>query len=72
MIKKTLTKKLLKLKAETIAQQMFRTFADRIEFNIMDVGKVLRAAENIILAGGTEDEAEAAIKAAIEKYRVAA
>lgn len=67
---KTLTVKQQKLRAETISSQMFKAFANCVQFNMMDLGKVLDAPRSILLAGGSEAEAEEAIKLAIAKYGI--
>ena len=49
-----------------ITEAMFYKLANGIQFNIMDLGKVLGAAEK---AGVSGQDMEAAIKEAISKYR---
>lgn len=63
-------KKLSKKQIDQIANGLFKRLADGIQFNIFDVGKVLDAARKPLLNGGTEADAEVAIKEAIEVYRV--
>ena len=62
-----------KLNAKGIAVVVdffFRKYANNVQFNIMDVGKVMAAAENILVVGGKVKDAEAAMLVAIEKYKV--
>lgn len=63
-------KKPSKKQVDQIANDLFKPLANNIQFNIFDVGRVLDAAKNPLLNGGTEADAEIAIKDAIEVYRV--
>lgn len=63
-------KKPSKKQIDQIANDLFKRLANNIQFNIFDVGKVLDAARKPLLSGGTEADAEVAIKEAIEVYRV--
>lgn len=63
-------KKLSKKQIDQTVNDLFKRLADSIQFNIFDVGKVLDAARKPLLNGGTEADAEVAIKEAIEVYRV--
>ena len=47
----------------------FKKLADGILFDIMDLGKVLNAAQNVLIAGGSIDDAELAMAGAIAKYK---
>lgn len=55
---------------ENQVNQMFNKLGDCIQFNIMDLGKIDKAAKNILLAGGSLEEAEMAMAEAIQKYRI--
>lgn len=62
--------KLSKKKIEDAAEKIFNRIGKNIQFNIMDLGKISKAAEDVLSAGGTEEAAEAAMKEAIEKYKI--
>jgi len=49
---------------------LYKKLGNCVQVNIMDLGKILDAAENILVAGGAIEDAEVAMAAAIAKYRV--
>jgi hypothetical protein len=51
------------------AAAIFNRIGKGIQFSIFDLGKISEAAEKVLLAGGTEQEAEAAMAEAIQRYR---
>jgi hypothetical protein len=55
--------------AEVTAAVIFNRIGKGVQFSIFDLGKISQAAEQVLLAGGTEQEAEAAMAEAIAKYR---
>lgn len=48
---------------------MFNVLGNCIQFDIMNLRYVDAAARNVLVAGGSIEEAEAAMAAAIEQYR---
>jgi hypothetical protein len=63
-------KKLTKKRINEIVSDLFRRLANGIQIPILDLGKVSRSAETILLSGGSLEEAEASMKDSIETYRV--
>ncbi len=59
-----------KKQAEAKANQLFNKHGNYKQFDIMDLGKISRAAENVLMNGGDMDEAEAALIEAIDIYEV--
>lgn len=55
---------------EVVSSFWFRKYATGVQFDIMDVGKVIASAENILIVGGKIQDAENAMLEAIEQYRV--
>lgn len=48
---------------------MFKRLGNGVQFDIFDLGKIAEAAENVLLAKGPIEDAEAAMIAAIAAYR---
>ena len=55
---------------EKLVEEMFYRLANNIQFNIMDLGKISRAAEDVLIQGGALCHAESAMLTAIDKYRI--
>ena len=53
-----------------ITEAMFYKLANGIQFNIMDLGKIDKAAKAVLAVGGALEDAEAAMLQAISQYRV--
>lgn len=49
---------------------LYKKLGNYVQVNIMDLGKILNAAEAVLIAGGNVEAAEIAMATAIEKYRV--
>ena len=63
----------MKLSKKAIDKQVnaiFNKLGCGIQFNIMDLGKIDKMIRGVIMAGGSEEEAEGAMKIAIELYRM--
>jgi len=63
-------KKITKKYVEATIDRMFRELADRVQFNIMDLGKVLNPSEECLKTGGSEQMAAELMAANVQKYRV--
>lgn len=61
--------KVSRAKAEDKAESMFYRLGLNIQFNMTSLSKISEAAERVIMAGGTDAEAESAMSAAISQYR---
>jgi hypothetical protein len=57
-------------KEELIVEKLFYKLASGIEFNMMDLPKIGKEAEAILLAGGAIEDAEAVMLEDIAKYRL--
>ena len=57
-------------KIQNKAEQMFYKLGKNIQFNMMDLGKISKAAESVLIAGGTDEAAESAMSNAISQYRL--
>ena len=64
-----MAKKMTKKAIEGIAHDLFKRLASCVQFDIWDLTHVLGSAENALKLGGTIEEAEMAMVAAIAKYR---
>ena len=58
-----------KNKVEAISAQLFKIHCDCVQFNIMDLSKVTREAEQILASGGSEEDATASIIKMREELR---
>lgn len=56
-------------KIEAQVGAMFHRIASGIQFDIMNLGKISNAAKSVLMAGGTDEQAEVAMQDAIAKYR---
>lgn len=56
-------------KIESQVNAMFHRIASGIQFDIFNLGKISDSAKTVLLAGGTEAEAEVAMQGAIALYR---
>lgn len=74
MAPKKTTKKLTGTRKNKLIEQLFNQHGNRRQFNVMDLGKISRAAETAYDAAATHDDglvaADAAMRAACDKYEV--
>lgn len=56
--------------AEDTNNELFKTLGYGIQISVLDLGKVLKPSKDILLAGGTKEEAAEAMKKALEQYQV--
>lgn len=74
MAPKKTTKKLTGTRKNKLIEQLFNQHGNRRQFNVMDLGKISRAAETAYDAAATHDDglvaADAAMRAACDKYAV--
>lgn len=62
-------KKLSKKAVEKMVNTMFNKFGTGVQFDIFNLSNVSDPSEKILLAGGSVEDAEKAMKAAVAKYR---
>lgn len=62
-------KKMTAKQIDSVVNAMFHRIASGIQFDIMVLGKISNSAKSVLVAGGTEADAEVAMQAAIAKYR---
>lgn len=63
-------KKLTEKQIEQMTEALFKGLAYGVQFNIFDLGKVSEGAEAVLRNGGSLEEAEIVMVAAIAKYRM--
>lgn len=56
--------------AKAKVEAMFYKLGNNVQINIMDLGKVARPVETMLINGGTDDDAEALMMVQIAKYRL--
>lgn len=61
--------KISKKKVESKVERLFNDLGKNIQFNLMDLGKIARPVEDLLLAGGTDEAATDLMNAQIAKYR---
>ena len=62
------TKEEKRIKGEV--DRLFKLHGTGVQFNIMDLGKIDKAAKAVLAVGGAIEDAEAAMLQAISQYRV--
>jgi len=65
-----MNKKKWEKQAEETNNELFRILGQGIQISVMDLGKVLQPSKDILLSGGTTEEAALAMKKALDQYQV--
>lgn len=56
--------------AEDLNNELFKTLGYGIQISVLDLSKVLKPSKEVLLAGGTKEEAAEAMKKALAQYQV--